>query len=494
MRQRRISVDRVLRKVMFLTGLILGLALARRYFLSGSSGQSAEAWAKEGKTWLAQEIVQWIRWESRDIEEVMDRGGASFFEMSGAQAESEETAAGKTRTWKAQLSQWIGTWLNQQNPVLDWILEHGEEEQPLDFDPAYSRYLAQQEVMKESAYLLLFGDENSNLSSTQLAGNGTFTEDQNGRGVGAGQESGANQGVGSGQEAATGQEGAAAQNSYSAALAGTTPAYHIREMPATGKTYVLQQLMDYDFLMKHFYNVHSSTTASRDEMNARELLQTDLSLTEEQLQQEGPQILIYHTHSQETYADYSAENPDANVVGIGNYLTELLQQKGYQVYHDTSVYDLVNGQLDRNHAYNYALDGITGILQKYPSIQVILDVHRDGVSEGLHMVSEVNGKSTAPIMFFNGMSQTPEGPIEYLQNPYKKENLAFSLQMQLDAAAYYPGLTRKIYLKGLRYNLHLRPRSALIEVGAQTNTYQEALNAMEPLAEVLDMVLSGADR
>ena len=52
-------------------------------------------------------------------------------------------------------------------------------------------------------------------------------------------------------------------------------------------------------------------------------------------------------------------------------------------------------------------------------------------------------------------------------------------------------MTRKIYLKGLRYNLHLRPRSSLIEVGAQTNTYEEARNAMEPLAELLDMVLQG---
>ena len=95
-------------------------------------------------------------------------------------------------------------------------------------------------------------------------------------------------------------------------------------------------------------------------------------------------------------------------------------------------------------------------------------------------------------MFFNGMSQTPEGPIEYLQNPYREQNLAFSFQMQLDAQAYYPGFTRKIYLKGLRYNLHLRPRSALIEVGAQTNTYEEARNAMEPLSELLDMVLQSS--
>ena len=130
-------------------------------------------------------------------------------------------------------------------------------------------------------------------------------------------------------------------------------------------------------------------------------------------------------------------------------------------------------------------------MQENPSIEVVLDIHRDGVRENLHMVSEVNGKPTAPIMFFNGMSQTPEGPIAYLANPYKKQNLAFSLQMQLDAAAYFPGFTRKIYLKAFRYNLHLRPRSALIEVGAQTNTYEEAKNAMEPLARILDMVLTG---
>ncbi len=103
----------------------------------------------------------------------------------------------------------------------------------------------------------------------------------------------------------------------------------------------------------------------------------------------------------------------------------------------------------------------------------------------------MDGRDTAQIMFFNGLSQTPEGPIEYLQNPYREDNLAFSLQMQLGAAAYYPGFTRKIYLKGLRYNEHLRPKSSLIEVGAQTNTYEEALNAMEPLSELLDMVLQG---
>lgn len=258
--------------------------------------------------------------------------------------------------------------------------------------------------------------------------------------------------------------------------------------PIVGNTYRIEQLADYDYMIKHFYSIHTSTTVGRDLMNAEKFLSEDFTLKGEN---DKPKILIYHTHSQEEFSDFGPANKDATVVGIGSHLTELLQAKGYHVIHDTSVYDLKNGKLDRNKAYTYALEGVTRILQENPSIEVILDIHRDGVSEKLHMVNNINGKMTAPIMFFNGVSQTPEGPIEYLPNPYKEKNLAFSFQMQLDSAAYFPGLTRKIYIKGLRYNQHLRPRSTLIEVGAQTNTYQEALNAMEPLSEVLDMVLQG---
>ena len=86
------------------------------------------------------------------------------------------------------------------------------------------------------------------------------------------------------------------------------------------------------------------------------------------------------------------------------------------------------------------------------------------------------------------MVSTPEGEIAYLPNPHLQENLAFCFQMQL-ACGRYPGFARKIYLKGLRYNLHLRGRSSLIEAGAQTNTKKEVWNAMELLAEVVDTVL-----
>lgn len=254
----------------------------------------------------------------------------------------------------------------------------------------------------------------------------------------------------------------------------------------TGKSgIILEKLNDYDYLMKKFYNVHPTTTASRDLMQAETFLSTDLSIEKNA---DSPQILIYHTHSQETYADYP-ENPEADVIHLGEELAVLLRERGYNVFHDESVYDYRDGKLDRSAAYTYALDGITGLLQKYPSIEVVLDIHRDGVADGTRLVTELGGSETAKLMFFNGTSMSPDGPIEYLPNPNLRENLAFSFQMQLLADGKYPGLMRKIYLKGLRYNEHVRARSALIEVGAQTNTYAEAKAAMEPLADILDLVL-----
>ncbi len=258
-------------------------------------------------------------------------------------------------------------------------------------------------------------------------------------------------------------------------------------MKTSGSTIIREKLADYDYLMKEFYAIHPSTTANGDLLNAEIFLNMDLSIKQE----EKPQILIYHTHSQETFADYP-QREDATIVGVGAYLAKLLEGHGYYVIHDTTVYDVKDGNLDRSRAYTYALDGVQGILQQHPSIQVVLDLHRDGVEEGTHLITEVNGKPTARIMFFNGTSQTPDGPIEYLPNPNREANMAFSFQMQLEAAEQYPGLTRKIYLKGLRYNQHVRARTALIEVGAQTNTYAEALNAMEPLADILCRVLDGA--
>ena len=158
----------------------------------------------------------------------------------------------------------------------------------------------------------------------------------------------------------------------------------------------------------------------------------------------------------------------------------------------TEAFDLAGGELDRSKAYDYARAWLEPVLEENPSIQILIDLHRDGVPEDRHLVTEINGKPTAQIMFYNGLSHTiNSGDLSYLPNPYIQDNLAFSFQLEYQAALYYPELYRGIYLAGLRYNLHLRPRALLLEAGAQTNTVQEVKNAMDPFADILNRVLQG---
>ena len=259
-----------------------------------------------------------------------------------------------------------------------------------------------------------------------------------------------------------------------------------------GTQYTMEQLADFDFLKNNFYIVENNTDISGDVLNAETLLSKDM-----RIQGDGsePQILIYHTHSQEGFADSVAGDNSTTIVGVGEYLTELLRDVyGYNVIHNTNVYDFIDGKLDRNRAYALAEEEVQQILAENPSIEVIIDLHRDGVKEETHLVTEVNGKPTAQFMFFNGLSYSKRnGVIDYLPNPYIEDNLALSLQLKLASEIYYPGLSRRIYLKSLRYNLHLRPKSLLVEAGAQTNTLEEMMNAMEPLAFVLHEVLGGGE-
>jgi stage II sporulation protein P len=245
-----------------------------------------------------------------------------------------------------------------------------------------------------------------------------------------------------------------------------------------------EKLQDFDYLIQNYYVVDSSTTIKSSDLNAGELLAKDLSVSSEA---EGPQILIYHTHSQEGYQDSVEGDVSTSVVALGERLAELLtEQYGFRVLHHTGEYDVD----DRDHAYSNAAPALEKLLSENPSIEVVIDLHRDSVADDTHLTTTVNGKKTAKIMFFNGLCRTTaSGDLTGLTNPYLQDNLAFSLQMQLLAAEKYPGLTRKIYLKGYRYNMHYCPKSLLVEVGAQNNTFEEGMNAMEPLAELLAEVL-----
>ena len=252
----------------------------------------------------------------------------------------------------------------------------------------------------------------------------------------------------------------------------------------------VEQMRDFTYLLSNFYTVDSTTMIREDELRGEELLAKNMKIN---METGGPKILIYHTHSQEMFADSVPGDPSTSIVGVGDYLTTLLNDTYHiPTIHHTGVYDLIDGKLDRSKAYDMAKPDIQRILEENPSIEVVIDLHRDGVGETTHLVTEVNGKQTAQIMFFNGLSKTrANGEIDYLANPYIQENLAFSLQMQVAAYEKYPGFARRIYLRGYRYNMHFMPKSLLVEAGAQTNTVEEMKNAMEILAELLNSVLIG---
>lgn len=368
------------------------------------------------------------------------------------------------------------------------VLSYGQEQTPEDFFSAVLRTVGEQfpvlsfretdcgeeEIIEDAETAEAIREENEKLIAQKLEAENqaqAVTEEN--------------------QQAQETQSDGAAETQNETAQAQETS--QIPEGTATQKQVEIprEQLTDFNYLLNNFFVVDPTTTALESQINADTLLGKDMKLEKNP---EQPQILIYHTHSQEGFADSVEGDTSTTVIGVGDYLVQLLQERyGYQVLHITDTFDIVDGQLDRSAAYNYAEPVISQALQEHPTIEVVIDLHRDGVDESKHLVTEVNGKPTAQVMFFNGLSRTNQnGEISYLPNPYIEDNLAFSFQLEYLAKQYYPEYTRCIYLKGYRYNLHLKPRSLLLEVGAQTNTVEEAKNAMEPFADLLYKVLSGS--
>lgn len=250
----------------------------------------------------------------------------------------------------------------------------------------------------------------------------------------------------------------------------------------------LAELSDFETLVKRFYTIDAITNIGADELNAEKLGNMDMTMKQTADQ---PQILIYHTHSQEGYVDSVAGDDSTTIMGVGEHLKEILESEyGYHVLHHMGKYDVET----RDSAYSRSLPEIEQLLADNPTIEVVIDLHRDAVSEDTHLVMDVDGKPTAKFMFFNGISRTTKnGRIHYLYNENLEMNLAFSFQAKWKAEEYYPGLTRRNYLNAYRYNMHVCPKTMLIELGAQNNTLEEAMNACGPIAHILHIVLSGEE-
>ena len=186
----------------------------------------------------------------------------------------------------------------------------------------------------------------------------------------------------------------------------------------------------------------------------------------------GPQILIYHTHTSETYF-----NDQGSVVDVGNLLADLLKAKGYNVIHDTTINDA-----DYNNSYETAYVNVEKILKANPTIQCIIDVHRDSATKD--MVVKDQGIEYAKLMLVVGTNVR-------LSNSIWENNLSFAKAIHLNCLERVDEIIKPIYLSKNRYNQHLCQNSVIVEVGGLENTIFEALNATYILAEAIDSSLQG---
>ena len=211
---------------------------------------------------------------------------------------------------------------------------------------------------------------------------------------------------------------------------------------------------------------------------------------------EGPQILIIHTHGSESYSQtdgdiYEESDPyrttdcTHNVVKVGEEMATVFRAHGFQVLHDTTLYDYpaYNGAYERSKA------AVAQWLEEYPTIQVVLDVHRDALvgnnGEVYKLVSTEAGQKVAQVMLVVG---TDDGGANH---PGWKNNLAFAVELQKELVRGYSSLARPIVLRSSSYNQQLRPGYLLVEVGGHGNTLTEAIAGARMWADNVARTLTG---
>lgn len=207
-----------------------------------------------------------------------------------------------------------------------------------------------------------------------------------------------------------------------------------------------------------------------------------------------PQVLIYHTHSTESYEledlgyytkGSSARTVDEkyNMLRVGDEIVKQLEAAGIEVIHDRSLYDYPS----YNGAYNRSAATAKKYLEKYPSIAVTLDIHRDAIEQSggvrVKPTAVINGKKAAQVMIIAGVD---DGTMNF---PNWRENMKFASVLQQQMEKSYPGLTRAAMVCHRRYNMYLTTNSLLIEMGGHANTLDEAVYSGEMLGKSLVEVL-----
>lgn len=223
-------------------------------------------------------------------------------------------------------------------------------------------------------------------------------------------------------------------------------------------------------------------------VNIGELLSAKLGYTIEK--GELPQVLILHTHATESFlsedrdyytsADQSRTTDNsANVVALGDIITEKLNSAGIAAVHDSTQHDYPS----YNQSYSRAAKTIKAYIKKYPSIKVVIDIHRDAIqsgSEKTKLTAEIEGKRAAQVMLVMG---SQSGNVKNFPN--WKENLKLALRLQKNLEDMYPTLARPLSLMPRSYNEPLTTGSMLIEIGTDANAFGEAIYSAELLANSL---------
>lgn len=212
---------------------------------------------------------------------------------------------------------------------------------------------------------------------------------------------------------------------------------------------------------------------------------------------EDPVVLIYHTHTTETYQlldrNFYAEgflsrsnDENVNMIRVGKAVSQELERLGYKVIHDTGVYDN-----PYTGAYYRSMDAAEAYLEKYPSIQITIDLHRDAIQDDNGVKTKptavINGKKAAQIMIITGCQEEGNGITDL---PEWDKNLTFALKLQQSMETLFPGLTRPVYFCPRSYNMGLTPMSLLIEMGTDANTVDEAVYSGKMLGRALGEVIS----
>ena len=214
------------------------------------------------------------------------------------------------------------------------------------------------------------------------------------------------------------------------------------------------------------------------------------------LQSGQPTVLILHTHTTESYlksgesyaetAAYRTLSEGHNMLSIGERVAEILSRQGISVIHDRELHDYPS----YNGSYNHARSAIAYYLEKYPTIRLVLDLHRDASGdEGnqLRTLAQVEGETSAQLMMVVGTDAAG------LHHPNWQENMALALKLHVQLERIAPGITRPINVRSQRFNQDLSSGALLIEVGAAGNTRAEALRAAETLAEAIAQLAKGAE-